>query len=222
MSVRSCLLSFKICVSGVVAAAVLSLLGRLIRWTHVVPAGLFNRSESVIIAFWHGRILMMPKLYMHHRGDRTAPAYMLISQHGDGRIIALATRLLGIHSVAGSSSRGGLKALLELMRHGRAGSDMGFTPDGPRGPRCEAKEGIVVAAAKTGCVVVPCSYSANRRWTLRSWDGMIIPKPFSRGVFVAGEPIAVGEGDDLEESRLKIQNALNEVTKRADEYWATS
>lgn len=188
----------------------------------MVPDGVFARSEGVIIAFWHGRMLMMPKLYRYYRRGRSAPPYMLISQHGDGRIIAWAIRLLGIHSVAGSSSRGGLKALLELMRHGRAGSDIGFTPDGPRGPRYEAKEGIVVAAGKTGYVVVPCAYSTSRRWTLRSWDGMIIPKPFSRGVFVAGEPISVVEGDEPEEARLRIQNALNEVTRRADEYWATS
>lgn len=219
---REAISSLKLFLTGVVAAAVITVLYRLIRWTYIVPAGVFERSESVIIAFWHNRIVMMPKLYMDHRGARAAPAYMLISQHGDGRIIAWAIRVLGIRSVAGSSSRGGLKALLELMRYGRAGSDMGFTPDGPRGPRCEVKEGIVVAAAKTGCVVVPCSYSTNRRWTLRSWDGMIIPKPFSCGVFMAGEPIAVASSDDPEQARLKIQDALNEVSRRADEYWAAA
>jgi len=221
MAVRETISSVKLFLAGVIAAGVISILFRLIRWTHIVPAGVYDRSESVIIAFWHNRIVMMPKLYMYHRGGRPSPAYMLISQHGDGRIIAWAIRVLGIRSVAGSSSRGGLKALLELMRHGRAGSDMGFTPDGPRGPRCEAKEGIVVAATKTGCVVVPCAYSTNRSWTLRSWDGMVIPKPFSRGVFLAGEGVSVAAGEDPEQARLKIQNALNEITRRADEYWST-
>jgi lysophospholipid acyltransferase (LPLAT)-like uncharacterized protein len=222
MRVRETISSVKLFLVGVLSAAVISVLFRLIRWTHIVPADVFDRSDSVIIAFWHNRIVMMPKLYMYHRGGRSAPAYMLISQHGDGRIIAWAIRVLGIRSVAGSSSRGGLKALLELMRRGRAGSDMGFTPDGPRGPRYEVKEGLVVAAAKTGCVVVPCAYSTSRSWTLRSWDGMLIPQPFSRGVFMAGEGVSVAAGEDLEQARLKIQNALNEITRRADEYWSAT
>ncbi len=222
MTVREAISSLKLFLIGVIAAAVITVLYRLIRWTHIVPAGVFENPESVIIAFWHNRIVMMPKHYMHYRRGRPVPSYMLISQHGDGRIIAWAVRVMGIRSVAGSSSRGGLRALLELMRHGRAGSDMGFTPDGPRGPRCEVKDGIVVAAAKTGCVVVPCAYSTSRRWTLRTWDGMIIPKPFSRGVFMAGEPITISSGDDPERSKLRIQNALNEVSRRADEYWAAT
>lgn len=220
MSSRSVFYRIKVTVGGVLAAGVLVVLSRTIRWTGSVPKTIAENGAGLVIVFWHGRLLMMPRVYHFARGARHKP-YMLISQHGDGRIIALASRLLGIRSAAGSSTRGGTRALLELIRRAQEGSDIGFTPDGPRGPRYEVKDGVVVAAIKTGCQVVPCTYSTERRWQLRSWDAMIIPKPFSRGVFLVGDPISVAEGDDLEESRLRIQGALRELTERADNYWSS-
>jgi lysophospholipid acyltransferase (LPLAT)-like uncharacterized protein len=222
MSLSSKLASIKVIFAGTLAWVLISVLSRLVRWSYVFPADRLADSEKVIIAFWHGRILMMPWLYS--KLERRSPGlpYMLISQHGDGRIIALAARLLGIRSVAGSSTRGGLKALLQLIKVAREGSDIGFTPDGPRGPRYQVKQGILLAAAKTGSPIIPCTYSSDRRWQLRSWDGMIIPKPFSRGVCMVGEPIAVAEWDDYEAARLRVQDALNDLTKRADEYWSNS
>jgi lysophospholipid acyltransferase (LPLAT)-like uncharacterized protein len=220
MSARSSLSSLKTAVAGTLAAALLGALARSVRWSQKVPSAARDQSKSAIIVFWHGHLLMMPRLYWLLRGRRSAPPYMLISQHGDGRIIALACKLLGIRSVAGSSSRGGLRALLELIRLVQAGSDIGFTPDGPRGPRHEVKEGVVMAAAKTGSPVILCAYSTENKWQLRSWDGMIIPKPFSRGVFFVSEPITIAEDEDQELARLKIQSALNELTKQADEYWS--
>jgi lysophospholipid acyltransferase (LPLAT)-like uncharacterized protein len=146
--------------------------------------------------------------------------HMLISRHGDGRLIAFAIKLLGIHSVAGSSSRGGSRALLELIRLIQAGADVGVTPDGPRGPRYEVKDGVVALAQKTGAFVYPVSYSTERKWQLRSWDGMIIPKPFSRGVLIIGEPIVVGPELDIKEARVRVQEALHEITERADRHWS--
>lgn len=221
MPLQGVLSRIKVFVAGVLAAGVLFVLARTIRWTGKVPQSIAESKSGLVIVFWHGHLLMMPHLYHYARGWGHKP-YMLISQHGDGRIIALAARLLGIRSAAGSSTRGGTRALRELIRYAQEGSDIGFTPDGPRGPRHEVKDGVVVAAIKTGCQIAPCAYSTERRWQLRSWDGMIIPKPFSRGVFLVGDPITVSEGDDLEESRLRIQGALRELTERADSYWSSS
>lgn len=220
MPLRGALSRIKVTVGGALAAGILFFLARTIRWTGSVPKTVAENDSGLVIVFWHGRLLMMPHLYHLARGTRHKP-YMLISQHGDGRIIATACRVLGIRSAAGSSTRGGSRALLELIKRAQEGSDIGFTPDGPRGPRYEVKDGVVVAAIKTGCQMVPCTYSAQRRWQLRSWDGMIIPKPFSKGVFLVGDPIAVSEGDGLEESRLRIQGALRELTERADSYWSS-
>ncbi len=222
MSFSSKLSSIKVIFAGTLAWILISILSRLVRWSYVFPVDKLVDSGNVIIAFWHGRILMMPWLYTKLDRRSTELPYMLISQHGDGRIIALAARLLGIRSVAGSSTRGGLKALLQLIKLARDGSDIGFTPDGPRGPRYQVKQGLVLAAAKTGSPIIPCTYSTDKRWQLGSWDGMIIPKPFSRGVCIVGEPITVAEGDDYDLARLRVQDALNDLTKRADEYWSNS
>jgi lysophospholipid acyltransferase (LPLAT)-like uncharacterized protein len=216
--------SLKVYISGFLAAGILKVLYLTVRWSWVNTESLraVDPSKGIIVTFWHGRLLMMPLLYMKARKGSGHSPYMLISRHGDGRIIALACRLLGIRSVAGSSSRGGGSALLELIKRARAGADIGFTPDGPRGPRHQCKDGVVAAAQKTGLPVVPFSYSVDRKWQLRSWDGMIIPKPFSRGVVIIGEPIAVTEGDDTEMARQQIQDALDETTTRADSFWSTA
>ncbi len=162
---------------------------------------------------------MLMGAYWRLRGRRPTRSYMLISRHGDGRLIAFAIRLLGIHSVAGSSSRGGLAALMELCRRVEAGSDVGFTPDGPRGPRHECKAGVVAVAQRSGAPIIPMSYSTQRRWQLSSWDGMIIPKPFSRGVVVLGEPVKIAPDEDQESARIRVQQALNSITEQADRYW---
>ena len=141
------------------------------------------------------------------------------SRHGDGRLIAFAIRLLGIHSVAGSSSRGGIAALMELSRRIEEGSDVGFTPDGPRGPRQECKAGVVAIAQRSGAPIVPMSYSTEKKWQLSSWDGMIVPKPFSRGVIILGPPVKVAPEEDQEHARLRVQEALNTITEQADGYF---
>ena len=224
MKISQFLSSAQVFLAGVVGAIILGGIGKSVRWKLVESQGAkdLGADSPIVVAFWHGRLLMMPKLYYLKRGKRIAPPYMLISQHGDGRIIALAARLLGIRSVAGSSSRGGMRAMLELVRRVKDGSDVGFTPDGPRGPCYQVKDGLVVAAQKTGAAIVPFAYSVDRKWQLGSWDGMIIPKPFARGVCVIGDPILIPDGIELETPRLIIQNALDEITKKADQYWMAS
>lgn len=146
--------------------------------------------------------------------------FMLISQHGDGRIIAWAVKLLGISSIAGSSTRGGRGAVLRLVREARQGADIGITPDGPRGPRQVCKKGVAVIAQQSGLPVYPMTYSVERCWRVRSWDGMIIPKPFTRGVVILGSPLTVPPGDEAaEEGAQRIQKGLNECTERADTFW---
>ena len=208
---------------GAAAALVIALLARSVRWKDINLAQHdLDKTDDTpgLFLFWHGRILMSPRVYWTFRGKRRQPPYMLISQHGDGRLIAFAVRLMGIFSVAGSSSRGGMRALLEMLRLVEAGHDMGFTPDGPRGPRYECKEGVALVAQKSGLPVFPLAYSTERYWQLRSWDGMIIPKPFSRGVAIVGSPILIGEQENREVARKRIQDALHEVTHQADHYWS--
>lgn len=222
MGMKKMLTAVQVVLGGALAACLIRLLYATIRWHRVSDEQVTQHrvGTPIIFVFWHSRLVMASGLYSYFRVKRSSPPFMLISSHGDGRLIAFAVRLLGIRSIAGSSTRGGLKALLELIRESERGSDVGFTPDGPKGPPCECKEGIVLVAQKTGRAVYPMSYSVDRKWQLGSWDGMIIPKPFSRGIVITGSPIFVASDEDREVARLRIQDALNEIHKRAEQHWS--
>jgi len=170
--------------------------------------------KPFILAFWHGRILMMPYCW-----NRAIPIHMLISQHRDGQIIARTVSHFGIQTIAGSSSKGGSAALRAMLKALKGGECVGITPDGPRGPRMRASEGVAQVARMAGVPVIPCSFSAKRRKLLGSWDRFQVALPFSRGVFVWGEPITVpAKADAGEQAALlaRIEAELNAITDRAD------
>jgi len=194
---------------------------RLVRstgnWTIVGGEDAFERvraGKSFIYAFWHGRLLMVP----YARGG-TWHVYILISNHPDGQLIAKAVRSLNITTIAGSTSKGGTNALLTLARTLKKGGIVGITPDGPRGPRMRASDGVVGLARLSGAPVYPVAYSASRGVVMRSWDRFFLPLPFSRGVFLWGPPIGVPDDADAEtmkHKRQEIEDALNAVTEQAD------
>ena len=215
MSRVGLLKTIKIYVFGSLAAGLIRLVYATIRWEYVIPDGISTDAQN-IYAFWHGRMLMLPRWY---RSRHKRSLYVLISQHGDGRLIAFAIKLLGIKSVAGSSSRRGVAATLELMRRLNEGASIGITPDGPKGPRQVCKKGVVTLAQQAGITVQPVSYSIEERWVIPSWDRMIVPRPFSRGVVVLADPIKIEADEDLNEARMRIQESLNFITERADGYW---
>ncbi len=170
--------------------------------------------RRVVVCFWHGRLLMMP-----HARHGARPYDVMISGHRDGQVIARAMARFGIGVVTGSSSRQPAKALRKAARLCRDGSFLCITPDGPRGPRMRAAAGAVMTAALAHAVLLPVGYGVSRRWTLDSWDRFVVPLPFGRGVFVAGEPIEVPARMDepaREALRLRLEAALNAVTAEAD------
>lgn len=187
------------------------------RWSLVrgdIPQALRERGEPFIVGFWHGRLLMMPYCW-----DRRVPIHMLISQHRDGLIIARTVGHFGISTIAGSSKRGGAGALRAMLKALQAGECVGITPDGPRGPRMRASEGIVSVARLAGVPIVPATFAVDRRLVLGSWDRFVVAWPFARGVLVWGEPIHVprdaGEAD-VEAARARVEEALNALTAEAD------
>jgi hypothetical protein len=130
--------------------------------------------KRVLFALWHGELL---PLLWHQRGTNVA---IVISEHRDGEIIAQIAHALGYRTVRGSSSRGGSRALIGLMREIDAGRDGAITPDGPRGPARVFAPGAAVAAQRTGALIAPIRAQASRAWRLKSWDRFLIPKPFAR------------------------------------------
>jgi hypothetical protein len=144
---------------------------------------------------------------------------MLISQHRDGQFIARTVSHFGIDTVAGSSSKGGLAALRTLLRTVKGGRCVGITPDGPRGPRMRASDGIVQVARLAGVPVIPCTFSTRRRKVLGSWDRFIVALPFSPGIFLWGQPISVATDSqpaELERVRNAIEDSLNALCLAAD------
>ncbi len=176
---------------------------------------LWDSGGNGIGAFWHGRLLMMPVVY-RGRGLK-----VLISRHRDGELISRTIHLFDLETVRGSTTRGGISGIKGLARALREGYDVAIAPDGPRGPRCQVQPGIVQLAKISGCPIFPLAFSASPRKVLRTWDHFLIPLPFSRGVFIWGEPIRVdpdgGEGDLEEKTRL-LEKRLREITELADRY----
>jgi lysophospholipid acyltransferase (LPLAT)-like uncharacterized protein len=173
--------------------------------------GFAARDEGYVGAFWHARIIMIPFLYPGKA------LHILVSRHRDGEIIANILKRFGFHLVRGSSSKGGGDALREMMRLLRSDQDLGIAADGPRGPAEVLKPGAAQLGRLSGKPVIPISFSASRSIRSTSWDRFMFPLPFSRGVFVVGEPVRYEKGEDMEDYRLRIENALRRVTAKADE-----
>ena len=153
------------------------------------------RKEPFIIVFWHGEIV--PVSWVHRRRG-IAP---LISRHADGEIIARIVEGLGYRTVRGSTSRGGVRALLETVQYVDDGITVGFTPDGPRGPRHVFAPGALIVAQRTGRPIVALGATASRAWRLRSWDRHLVPKPFATVTIRYSEPQFVQATDARDATR---------------------
>lgn len=170
-----------------------------------------QRGEHFILAFWHQRMLLMPWAY---RGRRMA---VLSSLSRDGEMMVRTLARLGIETARGSSTRGGAVGLRGLLRKAREGCDLGFTPDGPRGPAREVKPGVLLAASASGLPILPVAYEASRFRRLRSWDAQVVPLPFCRVAFVYGEPMRVPRHADLDAAASELKQRIDEVEARAAE-----
>ena len=139
----------------------------------------------VIFVFWHGR--MLPLVHAH----RSEGIMVLVSEHRDGDYVAGLLHHFGFGTVRGSSTRGGVRGLKGLIQAAHKGLDLAITPDGPRGPNRELKRGALTAARITGLPLVPVGVAVTSAWRARSWDGLIVPKPFSTVRIAYGLPTFV-------------------------------
>jgi len=194
-------------------------LERTIRWTEVNPdpvRAVWTRGGRVILVFWHNRMLMAPFFY-RGRGLR-----ILISRHTDGELIRRVMLRFQFGSVRGSTRRGGAEAFREMLRSVEQGWDIVITPDGPRGPRYAVQKGVVELARQTALPIVPVTYSTRHRIHCPSWDGFLVPWPFTDGVFVFGRPMWVDREADAakrEVYRGELERSLRRITERADSFF---
>jgi lysophospholipid acyltransferase (LPLAT)-like uncharacterized protein len=139
-----------------------------------------------VFTLWHATLF--PTAYQH----RNEGVAVLVSQHRDGELIARVLAAWGNTTVRGSTSRGGSRALLAMIKELERGIVVAVTPDGPRGPALEFQPGALVAAQRANVPVVPIVVHADRAWRLKSWDRFMIPKFFARVTFAYGTPTLVG------------------------------
>jgi lysophospholipid acyltransferase (LPLAT)-like uncharacterized protein len=168
--------------------------------------------EPVIFSLWHGHLL--PLLY-HHRHQGVA---VLISEHGDGEIIARIAVRLGYRTVRGSTSRGAARALLAMVREVEQGHDLAITPDGPRGPARSIAPGTLIVAQRSGAPILPIVAGVRRAWRLKCWDGFVIPHPFAR-IDVTYAPLLFVDragGREAIEDTSRLRDGMEQAERSAD------
>ena len=170
---------------------------------------LWQQGQPVIVSSWHDQLLMIPRGYAGPGGQ------ILISRSRDGELIARTVSWLGHHAVRGSSSRGGTAAFKQLLRLAKQPYDIGITPDGPRGPRHQIKDGVVQLARLSGRAVVPVAVVSSRGHRFASWDRFLLPFPFSRMVYSYGEPLYCAREDDPQQFKQQLQQAMIDNNQRA-------
>lgn len=174
-----------------------------------------------VLAFWHQRLALIPALKSLSRRSGVDPAVtVLTSRHRDGRFIGAVMQGFDLAVVNGSTARdgqdkGGTAALRQLLTRLAAGDVVALTPDGPRGPAGQPAPGLAQLAALSGAPVVPCAAQLRWRISLPSWDRMVFPLPFGRGVMLCGAPIRVPRTGWID-SLPMLKAAIDATTARAD------
>lgn len=168
-----------------------------------------SKGKNYILCFWHGSLLLM--IYAFKGEKRT----FLVSFHRDGELITKVIKRFGVEATRGSSSKGGTKALLSLLRKAKNGYSIAFTPDGPKGPARKAQSGVVELARLSNLPIIPTAFYAKKCKKLNSWDSFVVPYPFTKAAFCYGEPIYVKEkGVNY---LAKIEESLEDAENKAKE-----
>ena len=184
----------------------------------VIPANINDGSREgsrYIYTFWHEAMLIPAVLY--GRPD----VHVLISQHADGELITEIIRRFNFSVVRGSTTRGALKAMREMLRIAKS-NHLAITPDGPRGPRRVAQQGLVYLASRTGLPIVPGGFAYGRCWRAKSWDRFMVPKPLTTAYIVSGTPIQIPpkiKAEQIDEQLARVQESMDSLTSAA-ERWA--
>lgn len=174
-------------------------------------------SGQKIFLFWHEYILFPLSLRGH------CNLAMLLSRHSDAEILSYVARHLGFACVRGSTNRGGVAALRELLRKSQS-MHLAITPDGPRGPRRVLSQGPIFLASRLGIPLVLMGMGYHRPWRFGSWDRFALPRPYSRGRAILSPELFLPpklDRDGIEHYRQQVERMLNRLTEEA-EAWAES
>ena len=204
---------------GSLAYYYLKFVGMTTRWQSVTGVKeiyeTIEKNGSVIVIGWHGRTLIMPYFW-----NKTSKLNALVSPHRDGRMIMHILEKFGIGHISGSSDKNAQTAAFGLMQNLKDGNSIAIIPDGPRGPSMELTMSPIFYAQKSGKPILGITYSiADSIIVRKSWDNMLIPLPFHKGMYAITEPIFIPHDatpEQLEEYRQKVENRLNNLTWELD------
>jgi lysophospholipid acyltransferase (LPLAT)-like uncharacterized protein len=181
-------------------------------YVHVVGSG------SVIYCVWHNRLTLCLPAYFHYarRRKKTSGLAAMVSASRDGGFLTGILEWFKVQPVRGSSTRRGPQALRELTTWSERGYDLAITPDGPRGPCYVVQDGVMSLAQLTGMPIIPFSFYAKWKITLKSWDRFQIPLPFSycemrlgRAIFVPRE----ASDEQREQLRQELEKELRAISR---------
>jgi lysophospholipid acyltransferase (LPLAT)-like uncharacterized protein len=202
----------KAAIIGLAGSILLRLLYATLRVRIDDRAGVLNSAEPrAVWIFWHNTLILVP--YIRQQLTARPKTAALISASKDGEILAGFLKRFNLKPVRGSSSRRGVAALIEMIRLIESGYDVGITPDGPRGPCYTFNPGAITLAQRSGTQILPVRVRYAKFWRLKSWDGFMIPKPFSR-VDVTLLPLETvrqtDDSDEFESERNRIAAILRD------------
>jgi len=173
--------------------------------------------KPIILLLWHGRLMLAPYFFRNRRISA------LVSPSRDGEIIAQIALGWRFRIIRGSGSHSIVRAWVEMRQDLRKGGELIIIPDGPRGPDRQLKPGCLKLAQDTGALLIPWSFSAQRKKYLRSWDRFLLFYPFSRIVAIYGKPMTVSPALDeleLETERNRVERALSALDAEADSHFS--
>ncbi|HYH03312.1 MAG TPA: lysophospholipid acyltransferase family protein [Bacillota bacterium] len=174
----------------------------------------YHGKEGFILTSWHGQQLTGFFFF------KNCGYYILSSLSRDGDYSSSIMRRFGWQIVRGSTARGAVRGLIELLRVLRTGAGIAITPEGSRGPNYHIEPGCLYLAQKTGAPLIPVAFVYDRKWVFRSWDKFQVPKPFARGVAYFGEPVFIKaelNDEQLEVEQARLRDAIHLANRRGEE-----
>ena len=204
---------------GYLVFLITSLTYKSISWTTLNKKNKYkyNKNEPIIFCTWHNRLYCGPYLLP----TKELVINALQSSHSDGMMTDVLFKLIDMKIIYVSSKQKGASAFIKMIKSIEKGESIAITPDGPKGPKEIIKEGIIKLAQTTGAPIVPLFWRVKKFKLLNSWDNFIIPYPFSKGVYIFGEPIHIERKISKKkyiELKKSIQNKINKLTKELEEY----
>ncbi len=193
------------------------LMTKVMRHEHDDPNDLFRKyaedpGKRAVVVIWHNRLLFFAPMCPKVNRER---AIAVISASRDGQYIADLCAQFGVESVRGSTSRGGMKVLLNAFKKVQDGNLIVFTPDGPRGPKYKLSKGPIHVASQMGIPVIPIAVNSSSYWQLGSWDAFQIPAPWSKLTLKVGDEIMIPpnlSAEEFEVQRQRVEAALREIS----------